>query len=314
MIITLKGANFSSNNIGTLSTFTIFTSLGTGATYDGVKTVDKGASFTGTVTIADGYEIGSAGVTVTMGTETLSDAATIDGSTITINIASVTANVTIKVPTLNTSTGEEGGEDEPETPIVPDENTIFDFDFITNNLDDYALSDIFTIPDGSDTSKISYDSSKGMNLNNSLPYGLSLVNPIDASKAWTLEFTVTLPTPTVLAGNRKSFIAGDDLYPFVFINGSTYDDMGFQISNGSHATKYGILVYDEESSYKIVYDGNTTVEIFVNNTSQGTVSVNFAGQQFTVLLGNVKGKSSAYVWQNVEETPSYLKNIKFYYN
>ena len=108
MIITLKGADFSSNNIGTLSTWTIFTSLGVGATYDGVKTVDKGASFTGTVTIADGYEIGTAGVSVMMGTTDItSTAVTTDGNEITISISAVTGNVTISVPTINTSTGEE---------------------------------------------------------------------------------------------------------------------------------------------------------------------------------------------------------------
>ena len=312
MIITLKGANFSSNKIGVLSTCTIFTTLGEGASYSGDRMVNKNGSLSATITIANGYELGSAGVSVMMGnTDITSGAAVINGNTITISIATVTGNVTIKVPTLNTSTGEEGGND---TPVVPDSNAVFDFDFTANTIDDYALNDIFTLPDTSDTSKISYDSTKGMNLNGGLPNGLDLVNPIDAGKSWTLEFTMTIPTPTVLAGNRKAFLGGNDLYPFVFINGSTYDNMGFQISNGTHATKYGILVYDTEATYKIVYDGNGSAEIFVNNTSKGTLSVNFTGQTFTVMLGNVKGKSSAYVWQNVESTPSYLKKFKFIYN
>lgn len=113
MIITLKGADFSGSNIGKLSTWTIFTTLGSGATYSGVKTVDRGASYSGTVTLADGYEVGSAGVTVKMGsTDVTSSAVTTSGSTITITIAAVTGTVYISVPTKNTATGEEddGGE------------------------------------------------------------------------------------------------------------------------------------------------------------------------------------------------------------
>ena len=114
MIITLKGADFSASNIGTLSSWRITRSLGTGATYEGPTSVDKGAAFNATVTIAEGYELGTAGVTVTMGGNVIS-AATINGNVITINIAEVTGNVTIKVPTVNINTGE---EDEPDTPTT----------------------------------------------------------------------------------------------------------------------------------------------------------------------------------------------------
>lgn len=221
---------------------------------------------------------------------------------------SITSSITLNV--VAASGGDTGGDDTTETGTV-----VFDFDFTQNNLDDYALSGLFTLPDGSSPSTIEYDSTYGMSLNGQLPNGLSLVNPIDASKAWTLEFTALFVTPTVLAGNRRAFLGGNDLYPFVFINGSTYDKMGFQISNGTHATAYGILVYDVESTYKIVYNGGATVDIYVNDKLSQSVSVNFAGQFFTVLLGNVKGKSSAYVWQNVESgKKSYLHKMKFYYN
>ena len=110
MIITLKGADFSASNIGTLSTWRITRSLGSGATYEGVTSVDKGASFNATITIAEGYEIGTAGVTVTMGGNIVS-AATVNGNIITISIAEVTGNIVIKVPTVNVSGGDE--------PIVP---------------------------------------------------------------------------------------------------------------------------------------------------------------------------------------------------
>ena len=138
MIITLKGADFSASNIGTLSSWRITRSLGTGATYDGVTSVDKGASFTATITIAEGYELGAAGVTVTMGGTAIS-AAIVNGNIITITITEVTGNVVIKVPTVNINTGE---EDEPDTPDVPEGLTLdsialdgrtYEEIFITNN-------------------------------------------------------------------------------------------------------------------------------------------------------------------------------------
>ena len=120
MIITLKGADFSASNIGTLSSWRITRSLGAGATYAGPTSVDKGAAFSATVTLAEGYEIGTAGVTITMGGAVLSDAHSISGNVITITIAEVTGNVLIKVPTVNTA-----GGDEPEEPDVPSVLTLY---------------------------------------------------------------------------------------------------------------------------------------------------------------------------------------------
>lgn len=148
MIITLKGADFSASNIGTLSTWRITCSLGTGATYEGVTSVDKGAAFTATVTLAEGYEIGTAGVTITMGGTVLSGAHTIEGNVITITIASVTGNVLIKVPTINTATGE---EEEPDTPtnytftINPTPSTAI----VTLTASEYTQSgNSITVPNG----------------------------------------------------------------------------------------------------------------------------------------------------------------------
>ena len=106
MIITLKGADFSINNIGTLSTWAISRVLGNGATYSGSSYVDKGAALNATITIANDYKISSAGVTVTMGGAAVTSGITVNGNTITISIASVTGNVVIKVPTVNINTGE----------------------------------------------------------------------------------------------------------------------------------------------------------------------------------------------------------------
>jgi hypothetical protein len=118
MIIILKNADFSQSNIGTLSTWRITRSLGAGATYEGPTSIDKDAALSATVTLAEGYEIGAAGVTITMGGTVLSGAHSISGNVITITIASVTGNVLIKVPTVNTAGGEEEEPDVPDTPTT----------------------------------------------------------------------------------------------------------------------------------------------------------------------------------------------------
>lgn len=129
MIITLRLADFSKSNIGTLSSWRITRSLGSGATYEGPTSVDKGASFSATVTLAEGYEVGTAGVTVTMGGTVLSGAHSISGNVITITIAEVTGNVLIKVPTVNVNTGteddgnESGSDNENENTNYPTATT-----------------------------------------------------------------------------------------------------------------------------------------------------------------------------------------------
>lgn len=115
MIITLKGANFSESNIGTLSTWRITTVLGAGATSSNtITSVDRESNtgYTTTITIAEGYELGAAGITVTMGGVDITSTA-VSGLTITIP-TKVTGNVVIKVPTQNTATGEEDGGDVTE--------------------------------------------------------------------------------------------------------------------------------------------------------------------------------------------------------
>mgnify|MGYP003419060635 CR=1 FL=1 len=107
MIFTLIGADFSKSNIGTLSSWIILRELGAGATYTGPSFVEKNATFSATVTLSESYEIGSAGITITMGGIALDESCySVTGNVITFTIASVTGSVVIKVPTLNIDTGE----------------------------------------------------------------------------------------------------------------------------------------------------------------------------------------------------------------
>lgn len=107
MIIRLKGANFSQNNIGTLSTYSI-RFVGTGVTNSNTS-VDRESNtgYTTTITLAENYELNGS-IIVTMGGTDITSTA-VSGLTITIP-TKVTGNVVITVPTKKTSTG---GEEEP---------------------------------------------------------------------------------------------------------------------------------------------------------------------------------------------------------
>ena len=111
MIITIKGADFSSANIGTLSTYIISKSIGSGASFDIPNFVDKNSNVNWTITLDEGYTFGT--YSVTMGGEVVIP--TVVDNVMTISIAEVTGNVRIVVATVN----ENGEEDEPDEPVVP---------------------------------------------------------------------------------------------------------------------------------------------------------------------------------------------------
>jgi len=118
MIITLKGANFSTNKIGTLSNWTITPVIDSGTVYSGVRSVKKGDPFSATLTLQANYAY-SNGVEVTMGgggTITKTE----NGNVTTISTTSTTGNITIKALTYNTSTGESGGGGEVVDPTPGD--------------------------------------------------------------------------------------------------------------------------------------------------------------------------------------------------
>lgn len=133
MIITIKGADFSSANIGTLSTYIISKSIGSGATFDIPNFVDKNSSATWTITLNEGYTFGT--YSVTMGGVEVTP--TVVDNVMTISIAEVTGNVRIVVATVNENTGE---EDIPVVPpVTPDEpeqpDAIADVQIFMSNYD-----------------------------------------------------------------------------------------------------------------------------------------------------------------------------------
>ena len=108
MIITLKGANFETNRIGTIDSYSITRVIDAGSSYSGPTSVKKNESYSGSITIKSNYEL-SGSVTVTMGGNPVTP--TINGKTISISIASVTGNIVIKALTIPTVVV-------PDTPTV----------------------------------------------------------------------------------------------------------------------------------------------------------------------------------------------------
>lgn len=113
MIITIKGADFSSANIGTLSTYIISKSIGSGASFDIPNFVDKNSSVNWTITLDEGYTFGI--YSITMGSDVITP--TVVDNIMTISIAQVTGNVRIVVTTVNENTG----DDPVIPPVEPDE-------------------------------------------------------------------------------------------------------------------------------------------------------------------------------------------------
>lgn len=118
MIITIKGADFSGSNIGTLDTYLVSKSIGAGATHDIPNYVTKDAAVSWTITLSEGYTFGT--YSITMGGATVTPTISSDGMTMTIAISAVTGKVVISVATVNESTGEEdsGGTTWIDLPIT----------------------------------------------------------------------------------------------------------------------------------------------------------------------------------------------------
>lgn len=133
MILRILGADFSSANIGTLSTYVISKSIGAGISHNIPNFVDKNSSVTWTLTVAEGYLLGS--YSIIMNGETITPV--INENTMTITIPNVTGNVRIVITSINENTGEE--DDPVVPPVTPDEpeqpDNLADVQIFMNNYD-----------------------------------------------------------------------------------------------------------------------------------------------------------------------------------
>lgn len=122
MILTIKGADFSSANIGTLSTFVVSKSIGRGASFDIPSFVEKNSSVNWVITLGEDYTFGT--YSVTMGGEVVTPS--VNGSEMTIAIANVTGNIRISVTTVYNGV-EELPEPDVPTPDEPETPTLYTF-------------------------------------------------------------------------------------------------------------------------------------------------------------------------------------------
>jgi hypothetical protein len=171
MIITIKGADFSSANIGTLSTYIISKSIGSGASFDIPNFVDKNSSVNWTITLDEGYTFGT--YLVTMGGVEVTP--TVVDNVMTISIAEVTGNVRIVVATVN----ENGEEDDPTIPDEPTANYI-EFLFNNNVENGVNLANIGTLSNGA----LTITNKQAVDFN-----GITFSN----DKDWTMEW-IALPS------------------------------------------------------------------------------------------------------------------------
>lgn len=97
MIITLTGADFSQNNIGTLNSWRIVRALQGASTTNNTTAVAKGAQYKATFIINDGYEYASS--SITMGGQPIEANITWNGekTQAEVNIPQVTGNVYISI-------------------------------------------------------------------------------------------------------------------------------------------------------------------------------------------------------------------------
>ena len=96
MIITLVKADFSANNIGTLSSFNVLTNFGGGLQYNGPLTIERNASLSASVIVDDNATVKKA--VLYMGGQVVTNLTQV-GNTISISIPTVTGHVIIEIET-----------------------------------------------------------------------------------------------------------------------------------------------------------------------------------------------------------------------
>ena len=95
MIITIKGADFSSSNVGTLNTYFISRHIDSGVTHNIPPVVDKNSSVNWQIVLSTGYEYVS--YSFKMRDQEITPTVSEDGKTLTITIPEITANVYVYV-------------------------------------------------------------------------------------------------------------------------------------------------------------------------------------------------------------------------
>lgn len=117
MIIRLKKADFSTNNIGSLDTWPIYIQMDAGVKYSGPNFVKKNGAYTGIFTVIPGYEIDVDQIEATMDGDALSSEITATKDKVTISISAVTKTLYIHIPTVSVEIEEDEEGDTPASTV-----------------------------------------------------------------------------------------------------------------------------------------------------------------------------------------------------
>ena len=216
-----------------------------------------------------------------------------------VTITATSAADTTKYATCNISAYY---KTEPSTPIL-------DLDFTAKTMNDYVTDGVIIIPEGSVTDDITYDDSGMVCADNSLVYGLKLVNPIDTTTDFTIELTTKVSTfadsgTTNTEANWGSIaiISGEDINTFEHTHGTAcltpalLDNKGAlkiynkQMVNTSRTINSVFLKDGLEHTYKFISCG-TACDVYRDGTFVGTTTFD---ESFTGNFGYILGIHSGY--------------------
>lgn len=241
MILTIKYADFSAANIGTLSSYVVSKIIGAGATFDIPHTVSKNSSANWVITLDTGYTFGT--YSITMGSEIITPS--IEDNVMTISIAEVTSNVRIVVATVNDNTGE--GNEPAVPPVEPSEinlgtNILNGWVAVETGIvqssfaDNWRYTDYIAIPSGVTSIHTDDITAYRSGNNNTTPYAF-----YDADKNYIGGVdTVTIPAGTTGVGDTGAWR-----------NSLTY--------NVPENAAYVIICWTAETYKHITTDVNTSI-------------------------------------------------------
>ena len=258
MILTIKGADFSAANIGTLNTVSIRKVIGRGVVHSIPNFVEKGSSVNWTITLNEDYEFGS--YAITMGGEVITPV--VNESVMTISIANVTGAISISVATTYVGVAEPEQPDMPDTPTPeePTENIVL----ITN--DDFTLlNTAYLYSNGMTNTSKYFDSTDKIDISNYVENAITLKQPV-----YTDSTNIQSPYGIILFDKTDNIILKKQFPLYVEDGGpkGNYTDINLIIP---YNAKYIVTSrFNETAINDNVYDGENINNFAIINKSSAT--------------------------------------------
>lgn len=204
--------------------------------------------------------------------------------------------------------------------------TLLDLDFVNHTVQEYIDDGVVSLGD-STANALTYGEDGLICNDTDLRYGLKLVNPIDASGAWTVELTAKVKAfddsgTTATDSNYQywSVLSGVDADTDGHTDGSTclapcFND--FKLTgqlrlitlNSTGKNISQLFVHDGvEHTYKVTKDADGAIVAYRDGAKIGTATFADASGYFGYILGIHKGYS--YAMQYATETGITIKSLK----